>query len=520
MAVAFRVQRGTYQDSVKLMRISAAGSERPDVEIAAAVMATETNLDNLKGAGFDLEDARVGEISPNDLILAARAGTQEAAGDALDAMEEMLTAVLTGEGAKEVRPRTLRSALSRRTDANFCLVSVPGPFVRREAEAALGAGLHCMIFSDNVSVEDEVHLKTRAGEQGLLVMGPDCGTAIIGGKALAFANVVSAGPVGIVGASGTGIQAVSVLIDRFGSGVTHAIGTGGRDLSIAVGGRSMLGGIRLLAEDEGTKIIVLVSKPPDPEVMKRVLNAAAETGKPVVGIFLGGDAEAVRKLDAHAANDLEEAARTAVALARGEEIPAGGPQADPRWPDWIEEERSRLASGQRYIRGLYSGGTLCDEAMLILRDAAGQIHSNVPLKDGLELDNPNRSVGHTIVDMGEDFFTQGRPHPMIDPGLRNERIQRETEDPETAILLLDVVLGYGSHEDPAGAAAKAVQRAAETARKAGRGLAVAASVCGTEGDPQILSAQESALREAGIRVFESNAQAARYTAALAGAISS
>ncbi|MFQ5692516.1 MAG: acyl-CoA synthetase FdrA, partial [Nitrospinota bacterium] len=483
----------------------------------------EANLDNLRSAGFD--PAASGAGSPNDLILAARAETEEAAEGALDAMEEMLSAVQTvgGSEAGEVRPRTLRSALRRRPGANFCLISVPGPFVRREAEAALEAGLHCMIFSDNVPIEDEVRLKALADERGLLVLGPDCGTAIIGGRALAFANVVSAGPVGIVGASGTGIQAVSVLVDRLGSGISHALGTGGRDLSRAVGGRSMLRGIGMLAEDESTKVIVLVSKPPDPGVMKRVLEAAAGTGKPAVGVFLGGDAEAVRELGVHPAADLEEAARAAVALASGEPPAggAGGPAGDGgAWSRWIEEERDRLAPGQRFIRGLYSGGTLCDEAMLILRDAVGEIHSNVPLEDGRGLDDPNRSVGHTVVDLGEDFFTRGRPHPMIDPGVRNDRILREAGDAEAAVLLLDVVLGFGAHEDPAGSAAEAVRAAREAAGKAGRGLSVVASVCGTEGDPQVLSAQEGVLREAGVRVFPSNARAARFAAALARAIAS
>jgi succinyl-CoA synthetase alpha subunit len=516
VAVAFRVQAGAYQDSVKLMRISAAGSERSGVEVAVAVMATETNLDNLAGAGFD--PAVAADASPNDLILAARADAAEAAEAALDAMEAMLSSAIASNGEDDARPRTLRSALDRRPDANLVLISVPGPNVRREAEAALNAGLHCMVFSDNVSVEDEIRLKRLADEKGLLLMGPDCGTALIGGKALAFANVVSTGPVGIVGASGTGIQAVSVLIDRLGSGVSHAIGTGGRDLSRAVGGRTMLRGIRMLGEDEATKVLLLVSKPPDPEVMKRVLEAASETGKPAVGIFLGGDADAAAGTGVHAAGNLEEAARAAVALACGERPPSGGAEAAAEWTPWIEEERCRLAPGQRFIRGLFSGGTLCDEAMLILGERLERIHSNLALEESLRLADPNRSVGHTVVDLGEDFFTRGRPHPMIDPGMRNERILREAEDPETAVLLLDVVLGHGAHEDPAGSAAAAVREAVKIAAKAGRALAVAVSVCGTEGDPQTLSVQEAALRGAGVRVFPTNAQAARFSAALAGMI--
>ena len=518
MAVAHRIQRGAYQDSVKLMRISASGGERPGVEVAVAVMATENNLENLLNAGFDRTIAS--GASPNDLILAARADTDENAGAALDAMEEMLSSALTGEAEEGVRPRTLRSALGQKPGANFALISVPGPFVRREAEAALNAGLHGMVFSDNVSVEDEVHLKTMAGDKGLLFMGPDCGTAIIGGRALAFANVVAEGSVGIVGASGTGIQAVSVLIDRLGEGVSHAIGTGGRDLSKEVGGRSMLQGIRMLGEDEATKVLLLVSKPPDPEVMKRVLGAAVETGKPAVGIFLGGDPQVVEAAGVHAAGNLEEAARMAMALARGRTPKSGGIDGPPDQSEWMNAERSALSTGQRYIRGLYSGGTLCDEAMLILADSIGDIRSNVPLRDDLTLQDPHMSVEHTVVDLGEDFFTRGRPHPMIDPGVRNERILREAADPETAVILLDVVLGYGSHENPGGVAAESIRAAKNTARTSGRGLTVVASVCGTERDPQVLSEQETVLAEAGARIFQSNAQAARFAAALAKAIAS
>ncbi|MFQ5915187.1 MAG: acyl-CoA synthetase FdrA [Nitrospinota bacterium] len=518
MTTAFRIHAGTYQDSVKLMRISAAGSERPGVEVAVAVMATEANLDNLRNAEFDPSEA--GKTSPNDLILAVRAETKKAVEAALDAMEEMLSAPPAGVAGEVFRPRTLSSALHQQPEATFCLISVPGPFVRREAEEALASGLHCMIFSDNVSVEDEIYLKTLADGKGLLVMGPDCGTAIIGGKALAFANAVSRGPVGLIGASGTGIQAVSVLVDRLGSGISHAIGTGGRDLSEAVGGRSMLKGIGLLAQDEATKVLVLISKPPHPGVMRRVLIAASRTGKPVVAVLLGGDPKAVEEFGVRAAGDLEEAARIGVALARGEEPPAGEPEPSPQWEQWVEEERQRLGPGQRFVRGLYSGGTLCDEAMLLLQDAVGKIHSNVPLEEDLRLIDPHRSVRHTVVDLGEDFFTRGRPHPMIDPAIRNERILREAEDPEAAILLLDFVMGYGAHEDPAGAAAEAIRTATEKAEKTGRGLSVVASVCGTEKDPQSLSVQENALRQAGARVFPSNAQAARFAAALAKAIAS
>jgi FdrA protein len=383
--------------------------------------------------------------------------------------------------------------------------------VRREAKRALEAGLNLMIFSDNVPLEDEVYLKGLAEERGLLVMGPDCGTAILGGLGLAFSNVVARGPVGIVGASGTGIQAASVLIDRAGSGISHAIGTGGRDLSEEVGGRTMIQGIRLLAEDEGTRALLLLSKPPHPKVMERVLEAARGCGRPAVVLFLGADRERVRQFGATPAADLEEAALLAVELAQGKETLPSVFQIPPQKVQaGIEEERGRLSKGARFVRGLYSGGTLCEEALLILQDSLGLVHSNVPLRPEGRLEDPRKSRDHSVIDLGEDFFTRGRPHPMIDPGLRNEQLLREAEDPTVAIFLLDVVLGYGAHPDPAGELAKAIQEA-----KRRRGLCVVASVCGTERDPQRLSRQEAALREAGARLFPSNAQAARFAGRLA-----
>ncbi len=518
MVVAHRIQRGTYQDSVKLMRISVSGGERGGVEIAVAVMGTENNLKNLQDTGFDKEIAT--SVSPNDLILAVRAKTKRIANDALDSMEKMISSSLSKETEEGIRPRTLQSALGMQPEANFALISVPGPFARREAESALNAGLHCMVFSDNVSLEDEVFLKTVAGNKNLLFMGPDCGTAIIGNRALAFANVVSRGDVGIVGASGTGIQAISVLIDRLGGGISHAIGTGGRDLSKEVEGRSMLQGIRMLGGDKSTKVLLLVSKPSDSGVMKRVLEAAAETGKPTVGIFLGGDPKVTNVAGVHPADNLEEAAQIAVALTRGETAKPSGENHHLNFSRWVEAERSALNPGQRYVRGLYSGGTLCEEAILILSQSIGNINSNISKQKGLALQDPNHSIAHTVVDLGEDFFTRGRPHPMIDPTLRNNRILQEAEDPGTAVLLLDVILGYGSHEDPGGATAGAISEAKNIARKSRRGLTVVASVCGTERDPQVLSEQNAALAKAGARVFSSNTQAAMFAAMLVEAIAS
>jgi len=339
-----------------------------------------------------------------------------------------------------------------------------------------------------------------AEERGLLVMGPDCGTAIIGGVPLGFANAVRRGPIGLAAASGTGLQQVSSLIHRLGSGVSHAIGTGGRDLDERVGGRTMLAAIGALMADPGTEIVVLISKPPSPLVAARILEALRGAPKPVVVNFLGDEPGAVRAVGAHPAATFEEAARLATALARGETPVATDRGADPQLDALGRDAAGRLAPGQREIRGLFSGGSLAGEAKLILRSVLG----------------PNRH--DAILDLGDDEYTVGRPHPMIDPRLRNEQIVATAEDPSVAVLLLDVVLGYGSNPDPAGAMAPAIADAMALAASAGRHLLVVASVCGTDADPQGLDRQERILAQAGVMLESSNARAAMLAASIAKAV--
>jgi hypothetical protein len=325
-------------------------------------------------------------------------------------------------------------------------------------------------------------------------MGPDCGTAILDGVPLGFANAVHRGRIGLVGASGTGLQQVTCLIDRLGEGVSQAIGVGGHDLSEAVGGSMMLLGIEQLAADPDTTVIVLISKPPAESVTRRVLDAARAAGKPVVVNFLGGDPVLVREAGAIPAATLEDAARIAVAVARRKiPVAAETEAADDTVAATIDAERTALLPGQRTIRGLYSGGTLCSEASLILGSLLGD-------------------DSFSVIDLGDDEYTVGRPHPMIDFRLRNEHVVAAAEDPTTAVILLDLVLGYGSHPDPAGAIAPAIERAVRTATDGGRQLAVVASVCGTEGDPQGVDVQEATLRSAGVLLAPSNAQAARLAA--------
>jgi succinyl-CoA synthetase alpha subunit len=482
------------------MRVAAEVERLPGVRRAALLVATPANRELLEHAG--LLDGPARAARPTDLVLAVAAESQEAADAALAHARDLLAAAApaSGDGLVERRPpTTLAAALAELPRANLALVSTPGPYATAEALKALKRGLHVFLFSDNVPAADELLLKRLAGQKGLLLMGPDCGTAILDGVPLGFANAVRRGRVGFVAASGTGLQAVTCLVDRLGEGVSQAIGVGGHDLSEDVGGLMMLAGIERLLADPGTTVLVLVSKPPAPAVAQRVLGRVGG-GKPVVVCFLGGDPGPIRAAGAVPAATLEEAARVAVRLARGgagAAATAATAIVDSDLRAAVETAARRLTRGQRAVRGLYSGGTLCAEAALVLT---------------AELGRPPADLGHTLVDLGDDEFTVGRPHPMIDFRLRNERIVAAAGDGETAVLLLDIVLGYGSHPDPAGALGPALAEARARAAEAGRGLVLLGSVCGTAADPQGLDRQEAALRAAGVVLAPSNAEAARLAA--------
>lgn len=507
MPVRSRIKPSAYYDSVTLMLMQREVRTLPGVREAGAVMGTEANKELLRDAGLESSETRA--AGPHDLILIVDAADERVAEDALDRAEGLLVQRRTSTTDVGYRPKTVASAARALAGANLALISVPGRFAAAVARDALAAGLHVMLFSDNVPLDAEVELKRIGAERGLLVMGPDCGTAFIGGAALGFANGVRRGPIGIVGAAGTGIQEVSALVHRAGSGLSHAVGTGGRDLGAAVAGSTAIRGLAALAADPDTEVIVLISKPPAREVAGRLLGAALATGKPVVVNFIGAEVPPTERI--FGARTLEDAAEVAVRLA------TGAPPAWPRRHALPAQEGLRLAPGQRYVRGLYSGGTLCYEALLLLEEHVGPVYSNTPLDAARMLDSATRSREHTVIDMGSDEFTVGRLHPMLDAELRQQRLLREAEDPEVAVILLDVVLGWGAHADPAGQLAPVIRQARDRSREAGRWLPIVVNVCGTDLDPQVHDAQMGALTEAGALVQSSNAQAVRLAALIAEA---
>jgi FdrA protein len=510
-AVQARVLRHEYRDSMILMYLSARLQKMAGVFKAAAVMGTEANKDLL--AAMDLVSPEISGAGPQDLVVVVRAVDGPTASMTLSRLEEMMAQGVIGPESAESFYHSLEGAAQALPGANLALISVPGIYAAREARKALEAGLHVFLFSDHVSLEEEVSLKSIARERGLLVMGPDCGTALINGTALGFGNVVRRGKVGIVAASGTGIQEVAVLLDKPELGISHALGTGGRDLSAEVGAVSTLRGIDLLEEDPATLVLVILSKSPSPEVLERVRVRLKKCPKPVAACFLGSHRGEVEG-NIHFVHTLAEAAQTAARLLDCKLT--GVAEIPPELLQQARWEGARLKPGQRFARGLFSGGSLCEEAQVVWEEWIGPVWSNMSRGSGRRLPDPLRSKEHTALDLGEDFFTRGRPHPMIDPAGRCERILQEAEDPGVAVILLDVVLGYGAHEDMAGALLPAIRQAQDRALSAGRHLSVVARVVGTEADPQVLSSQEGRLRSAGVIVSPSNAVAAQLAAGIAG----
>lgn len=506
MAIASVIKKNHYQDSLKLMQLSRKLSALPGIKKASAIMATEANLRMLREAGLIREAPP--SAGASDLIVAVEAESESKAREALDTLDSLISPPGASGQASAEPVRSLDSALNVFPGANLALVSIPGEYAKLEVSKAIEKGLHTFLFSDNVTVDEEIELKKRASGRGLLVMGPGCGTAIINGTGLGFANVINRGPVGVVAAAGTGMQEVTSLLSNLGSGITHAIGVGGRDLSEAVGGIMTLDALRVLGGDEDTKVLLVVSKPPSGKVAEKILAAIRDTGKPAVVCFLGHEAEASGDEKIRLVSTLEEAVSAALGLAAG-----NGKKSAPRAKNgWKKEARKLVGSrkrGQRYLRGLFSGGTLCYEAQQILARELGDVYSNAPLDKKYRLKDSNVSVGNTCVDLGEEEFTVGRPHPMIDATLRSERLLEEAGKPDVAVILFDVVLGYVASPDPAGDLLPAIRAAKAAAGKKGRSVAFVAHVCGTAADPQGLRRQEAKLRKEGVMVFPTNALAAR-----------
>ncbi|MBN2694379.1 acyl-CoA synthetase FdrA [bacterium] len=501
MVVKGIIKSKVYFDSVSLMRIGSELSSMPGVEDVAMVMGTDENKSILKVSEMLLSE--FSDSNGNDLLIGVKADSEEIVEKVLEKMESLLEALQKGDSSTTTFvPKSIDGALKVLPEANLAMISIAGKYAANEARKALNNNLHVMIFSDNVSIEDELSLKKLGKEKGLLVMGPDCGTAIINGVPLAFANRVRKGDIGVVGASGTGMQEVTSLISNFGGGVSQAIGTGGRDVKKEIGGVMFLEGLKALKNDKNTKIITLVSKPPHQDVIDKIALELKGCEKPVVALFLGANKEELSDFPAEICTTLEETAQKSVELSLQLSLARECEFSN----EDVLRERGKKSSNQKYIRALFSGGTFCDETGILLRDSLTDLYGNHSGKSILPLENLLKSQKHTLIDLGEDDFTVGRPHPMIDFSLRNKRIIQEASDPECSVIILDVVLGYGAHPAPDAELVPIITKALSI----NPNLTVISYVVGTDADPQNRKQVISALQNAGSLIVSSNRAAALF----------
>jgi succinyl-CoA synthetase alpha subunit len=509
MVTGFVIRKNQYYDSVFLMGVNKRLSEAAGVQQTAVLMGSEKNKELLTDIG--IQDPQIDAAQPNDLIVAVIADSQQIVDEVFDDLDVALQAMT--ESVPVSVWRTFEDGLAQKPEANLVVISIPGEYAACEARKAIGAGMNVFIFSSNVTVEEELQLKRSASQKKLLVMGPDCGTSLIGGVSLGFSNTVRQGRIGVIGASGTGLQEFTCQVHNAGLGISHAIGTGTRDVSDEIGGITTFAALDALEADKKTKVICFVSKPPGKQMLNKLLKRLMDCQKPVSCCFLGADNLPDAGDKVQFVRTIDEAVLWAIHLEAGGPVPAEL-ALTPEDLEWITKERVQWSSNQKYMRGIFAGGTFCYQSQQILLDAGVDVYSNAPMDSKCALDHPDQSCAHTIVDMGDEYYTLGKPHPMIDGSIRKERILAESLDPQVAVLFLDFILGYNAAPDPVGELLDVIIQARQAANVRGGHLTVVASVCGTEGDLQDLNFQSTMLRDQGVIVFNSNAKAALFCAQL------
>jgi FdrA protein len=491
------VRKGVYYDSVKLMLVTNELNLIDGVKEAAIVMGTDLNKESLERTGLLTVEANM--AAATDMIIAIEGKNDDVVSSALAKLEELLKGNKDSGAEQAYRPRSMDLALTMQPQSNLCIISVPGQYAKDVAEEALNNNLNVMMFSDNMSLEDELLLKELAVKKDLLMMGPDCGTAMINGVPLCFCNKVRPGKIGIVAASGTGAQEVMTLVHSMGGGLSQVLGTGGRDLSEKIEGRMMLLSLKALNEDVNTEVIIVISKPPAKSVSEKILGFIRDNiTKPVVVNFLGADFEKASEGNVNFEATLEGAAVRSVELA-GYGVKKSRDEVDKLINSLAESEASKLSQGQKYVRGLYSGGTLAYESLFTMEKSFDLVYSNLSKTNKVK--DVYNIQGHTTIDFGEDEFTNGRPHPMIDPTLRHEVFKNMLEDEETAVIVMDMVLGYGSNSTPHKVFVESLK---EFNKKGLRYISIIVNICGTEDDPQDYYTIYNEMKEAGIIILDSN----------------
>ena len=502
MTSGFVIRKNQYYDSVFLMSVNSRMLKVEGVQQTAVLMGSPTNKQLLVDIGIQGPD--IDAAQPNDLIVAVIADSMIIVKQVLDNLDVWLNAIQ--EEGLVSQLHTLEDGLVVKSNANLVVISIPGEYADREARKALEAGLNVFIFSSNVSIEDELELKRLAKQRGLLVMGPDCGTSLIGGVGIGFTNAIRRGGIGAIGATGTGLQEFTAQVHNLGYGISHAIGTGSHDLSDQIGGLTTLAALDALEQDVNTQVITIISKPPGAATLEHLLEKFDSCHKPVIGCFLGVAPGIVSgRKDLLPARTIDEAVRLAIMMSRNPTPQEAGLSPDDL--KTLSEEKAGWDPEQKHLRGILAGGTFCYQSQQILREAGMAVYSNNPLEPKYKLKHPDKSTQHTLVDMGDEFYMVGKPHPMIDGTMRRQRIIAESHDPQMAVLYLDFILGYNASMDPVGELVDAIDGANRIYKQHGGSLTVVASICGTKADPQDLTFQVKMLREAGVLVYDSNAQA-------------
>lgn len=499
------VRKNQYFDSVFLMGINKKLMAERGVIQSAVLMGTQSNKQLLED--IHVRSPEIDQADANDLIVAVIAESEQFAQEALMKLDQLFENVQTEPG--QIQLRTFKDGLRAKPSANLAVISVPGEFAAREAMKAMENNLNVFIFSSNVSVQDELKLKEYAREKSLLVMGPDCGTSIINGKGIGFANRVRKGSVAAIGPSGTGLQEFTCLIHHFGSGISHAIGTGTRDLKDEIGGLTTLTALEMLENDKDTGIVAIISKPVDKNTLAKLMARLDNYSKPVVACFLGAsEMPSTESKQIVFVSTIDEAAEKTVSLSGDGSVPI----IDKLDKNLIKHEVESYSKQQKFVRGLFAGGTFCYQSQQILLSSGIDLYSNESLTGVKHLPDPNKSLGNALIDMGDEYFTLGKPHPMIDGTMRSLRITEEASDPETAIILLDFILGYNASNDPVGEAIESIIVARQKAELQNRHLTFIASITGTEEDIQDMDLQKRMLEDAQVIIKHSNAAAAKLCA--------